>query len=312
MENSTNKIQKTKDLETPNFNDARLFVNSLEKYKSYNLPFSFKEFINLKSLYVKNLNFVDKLLETKLFFENISKNPSIDQLTIDEISLDDEQCDFCAEYLNNKSLTALYLINSNIVPKGAEKICNALKNHPKINILTFNLTDPIKDEVTKHLADLLKNNQIINALSFQKSLINEKESQYLGDAIRFNSKLEALNLSNNNMGSKEVEYLINGLKCNKTLKYLFLSYNKLGKDAAKMLAEYFKECQNLKNIYLGNNRLDDESIDILFESLRFNRKLIHIDLGDNPFGDIGMIKIFEHISFTSLKYLNVFIVKNVP
>lgn len=176
------------------------------------------------------------------------------------------------DFLNNKSITYLYLQNNQI-------------NDDSMEILSF----------------LISRNNMIQTLNLGYNKFTSKGIQNLCKGLKTEeSRIMELSLSNNFLNEKSLIFLSEAFKNHQTLMSLNLSYNNfsLG-DCGTHISNIINECKKLNNLNLIACHFGLRIKDIL-KALESNTSITYIDLSVNDIGNNN--EIFK--SFANMLTLN--------
>jgi hypothetical protein len=158
------------------------------------------------------------------------------------------------------------------------------------------------DTDAKVLAELLRDNTIVQHLLVQKNDLKAAGANYIADMLKVNKTLTLLDLSENGIEAKGAAALIDGLKVNTACQHLFVQNNDLRAAGAQAFGNMLKENRTLVELDLSDNGIGyflkptPEGPAALAEALRVNRQLHHLDLSDNGIG-IDQVKVDLHQVF---------------
>jgi len=178
----------------------------------------------------------------------------------------------------------------------SEKFVKKIAKSKTIKVL--NLYDNrIDDEVVKHLADALKENNTLQVkenktlkeLYLHRNNIGDEGAKYIGEMLAVNKSLQEIGLSNNNIGDEGAKSIAASLPKNTTLHTIRLRNNKIGDQGAKKLADALEGNHSIKDLELGNGTIilrDENRNDI--SNRVMNR--IQATLKDQKRKEIAMLK----------------------
>lgn len=142
------------------------------------------------------------------------------------------------------------------------------------------------DEQIFRLAEALKNNTILDSISFSHNSINVKCIQAILEALETNKHLTELHI-NENYVNKELLYSIQQLlRRNTTLNKLNLRGNNIDSEGAKILAKGLKDNNTLNTLDIYNNQICDDGIEALAGSLEDNFSITSLDTKHNMIPNI--------------------------
>ncbi|KAF9565977.1 hypothetical protein EC968_003976 [Mortierella alpina] len=159
------------------------------------------------------------------------------------------------------------------------------------------------------LAEVLKTNRTLTALSLRGNSIGDDEGQALAEALKINSTLTTLDLTGNSIGENGAQALSKALKINATLTTLNLGANSIGDNGVEALSEALKTNTTLTTLDLGDNSIGDNGAQTLAETLKTNKTLTTLNLLGNQIWIKGLAAISEISTqnpiLTTLDQLNV-------
>ena len=144
-----------------------------------------KDSRTLKHLGIYN----SKNLNLKQICESLKKNKSLEELLIQECSINDEEVKHLREMLKeNNTLKSLNLSKNYIGYKGAKYLSQSLFINQSLKSLCLS-GNYLGDKGIEHLSNSLKHNQSIENLYITYNAINQNGKNFIVDSLKINSSL---------------------------------------------------------------------------------------------------------------------------
>lgn len=347
----------TIDLSHPRLDDvsAKIFVNAMVDNTSletlivscyamvddgaYAIGLMLQRSKKIRRLQLKD---VRNAREMKIFFQLLSKNESITELSLRHCTICPKGADAIASFLQLHSrLNEIRVTDSQCSRRGFEIICqNGLcRTSAPLDKLYWVGGELEGEAMAQQLVDVASPS--LNVSNIQELILSEND---LGDDgmvllargfIERKSRIRRLDLRSNSLtsnGALAIQGLVVG---NNDLSWLSLSHNPLGDSGVSIIASglHYSSCSlkslqlcatgvqdagasdiaimlqvntSLKELNLSFNGVDIQGIDDIGRALRSNKTLLRLDLRRNNISDAGAAAISKHLPFMGcLKQLNI-------
>ena len=185
-----------------------------------------------------------------------------------------------ADFLKDEreEVIGLYLNINNIGDDGATAVADALKHNTRLTALSL-YKNNIGDNGATAVADALKHNTRLTALSLNHNPIHEKGLKMIGQALHANRTLKTLHLGNNNNDENEN---------NEDVVPPVAPGNDNGNDGSYVIiALALRQNSSLTELYITHSNIHDQDAKALASTLKVNNTLTHLDLSGNKFGPEG-------------------------
>jgi len=188
---------------------------------------------------ISNLIFFGNILALRQTCKGMKEMIKIPKIRITIKNKDNYNGERLLEKLNSLNVWCkvikLDIIKCNL-DVGARAIADALRVNSTLHALSLENND-IGDDSARAIADALRVNSILQSLNLKLNYIGDDSARAIADALRVNSTLHALSLENNDIGDDGALAIAETLRVNSTLKELDLLDNGIGADGARAIAE---------------------------------------------------------------------------
>ena len=197
-----------------------------------------------------------------------------------------------SEGLKDVRISKLFMTNGNITDRGATTLAEMLKENRMLQQLGLR-NNSIGVGGATALVKMLKKNRTLQQLDVSHSSIGEGGATALAEMLKENRTLQQLDVSHSSIGEGGATALAEMLKENRTLQQLNVSHNSIGDGGATALAEMLKENRTLQQLDVSHNSIGDGGATALAEMLKENRTLQQLDVSHNSIGDGGATALVE-------------------
>jgi NLR family CARD domain-containing protein 3 len=274
-----------------NLNLFKKFINDLDTNSTKNLilkdteckwilnPAYLKKMIAsiINNISIETVSLESTLINSGIILRCLCNKPLLQKLSIHaQIGFDMMRA--IVEILDSSSPLVTLNINCNVFVN-LDSITRAIINHSTLRKLQIRHAN-IK------IGTLLRDNNVLQSLSFTCDSIDYLEIKTIADALTTNTILKRLNLSVNLENINSLKILLDGLNNNTSIISLALSLNanKNNPKYVAKIAKYLARNTTLKNLFLWKNAIDNYSAEIIVESLMCNNTLTTLDLSYNNIG----------------------------
>jgi Ran GTPase-activating protein (RanGAP) involved in mRNA processing and transport len=198
-------------------------------------------------------------------------------------------------FSSDRSLTELYLANTNCGDVSVTALTDGLKNNTSLKVLDLS-NNGITDEGCVMIAEAVQHNQTLTSLTLSKNCIGDRGAIRMVAALCVNSSLLMIDVSLNEAISEtqvsEVTMLAHLNAHSSRLKQTLLQLrrNDIGDslDLSRAGAQ-LKEFRDL--VHNQREHLDDWAAEMLCKYLADNKSVTFVDLSSNHIGDVGALHI---------------------
>ena len=199
-------------------------------------------------------------------FEAMSVHPQLEQLRLENMNIERNECATLANILCSTNLQGLNLRNNDIGDEGTRIIANALTTN-------------------SNLADLFLSHNNITARGCHSLAI------ILGSTT---SNLKILDLRKNSVGNEGALVLANALTTNRKLTYLGLHYNEISAEGWSSFSKVLCDTSSINKTFLSNHTLWDLGRGVLMPAHVDIQALLALNRSSEDKRQVAIKKILKH------------------
>jgi Ran GTPase-activating protein (RanGAP) involved in mRNA processing and transport/Flp pilus assembly protein TadD len=231
--------------------------------------------LNLNSVKLSNRGLI-------ILIDVFKNNQQITEIDFSDNDISDEGAEFLAEFLKtNQTLKKLNIKGNKITSKGLRSLDEALKANSSLDNLDFIFN--INAESLTELSRFFSNKK---ALDFQSQRFGDQGAIALANILKDNQIINKVNLYFNSIGEKGVLALSTALKSNSSLFNLDLTLNTLSDIAIKSLCESIKYNHGLINLSLSHCSISNQGAHLLIDALIQNGNITWIGISNNSIDNL--------------------------
>eukprot|EP01102_Stenamoeba_stenopodia_P021613 TRINITY_DN8764_c0_g1_i1.p1 TRINITY_DN8764_c0_g1~~TRINITY_DN8764_c0_g1_i1.p1 ORF type:complete len:482 (+),score=59.25 TRINITY_DN8764_c0_g1_i1:42-1487(+) len=268
------------------FNDHNL-EEVISSYHDNRRKMPISQLINMKKSCINRMNTTEPLIRGQL--------PTA--ATHAELNMKPKDYDMILKTVTDSTyrLTELNLKYNGLSKVFVKDLMLALSDNK--TILTLVLSHNTLNEVTNHIADMLRINNVLRTLVLLNTSIDDAGANMLAKAIEYNSALQVLDLSENSIDAG-VGSLCNALLANSTITSVSLWRNTIMKTGINALGEVIQYSRTIRELNLAEVGTTEKDVVNWIDRLRHAKKTKLHKLHVTPLSEEHRVEINKYLSST--------------